>query len=210
MADRTTAKEVKIDLDGFKGGVDRQFSWVVRWIAGLYLVGGAIVGGGFLIRSDLGGVQKEIATNSAEITGLRRDIEGVQKRLDAFGKGITDFDSRLGKIGSAQDDIVSAQREAVTALRRIERRFPELSPVDTLSLDPKDRQIIRDFFKLVPGKSKSAQVNIGETVKDAIPVPDDLATNVPRLRGLLYARDVESGAVVFVNITGRAIGIVEP
>jgi len=67
MAERTTAKEVSIDLAGFKTSVDKQFVLSFKLIFGLYTLLGAIIGGGFLLRGDLADSKAQIAKSGAEL-----------------------------------------------------------------------------------------------------------------------------------------------
>ena len=67
MATSPTAKEVSVDLAGFKASVDQQFKAVdqrldliVKLIFAMFALFPMIVGGGFLLRNDLSEVKTEV------------------------------------------------------------------------------------------------------------------------------------------------------
>jgi hypothetical protein len=222
MAERTTAKEVKIDLDGFKASMERQFSLMFRWIAGLYVLFGGVVATGLL-------VQVEVARNGVEITGLRRDftvlqrdiasvqrdVTAVHERFAGLAKGVSGLESGVARIAGLQEQMLADQRNVSTnmsaALSRIDRRLPEINPLGLLALDANERQTIRSYFGVPKEKSSGLKVSLGEQVSGPVDlVPDELVAKVPKLKGIRYNRDPATGSILFVGYDDRIIGIVEP
>jgi hypothetical protein len=211
MADRPTAKEVSIDLAGFKDSVDRQFSGVDKQIAlltrlvfGLYALLFAVVGGGFLLRSDIGDLKAKVAENAAEITALRRDVGTVQTRLGTIEKGTSD-------LAAGQAQILTLQNQIVSTLALMNDRLPQSQGNQLVALSADEQQAIREFFDVKGTAKGPAKFRIGDTAPDTKPVPDALVAKIPKLRGLAYAFDPGSGSVLIVSLTTmRVVAVIAP
>ena len=208
MADRPTAKEVSIDLAGFKSsvdvqfaGVDKQISLLVKMVVGVYVLLGAIVGGGFLLRSDLGDIKAKVAEEGAEITGLRRDVTALQSRISALDKNTSD-------LAAAQSQMLAIQGQINNSLIQINSKLPPVPATQLLALGPDEEQIIRDFFGMAKGPaSEPPKYRIGDSITGTTTMPDSLVLKLPKLKGFTYAKDPSNGSVLIAD-NGRVVAII--
>jgi hypothetical protein len=210
MADRTTAKEVSIDLAGFKSSVDKQFSLLTKAVFGFYALMVAVIGGGFLLHRDLSDIKAQISKSDEGITGLRRNLTSVQGRMGVLEKNTSDIVTTQKDIAVVQRQILAAQGQIVASLGRIDSRLGSPLAVQPLALSPGEEQSIRDFFGIPKGLAKTPKYGIGDVIQNSAPVPDDLAAKVPRLKGFTYAKDPDNGSVLIVDITGHVVAVVGP
>jgi hypothetical protein len=198
MPDRLTTREVKADVEGVKTSVDRQYTLVL----GMYGLIAAVVGGGFLLRSDIGDIKKELGQSSAEITGLRRDMTTVQARLDAIAKNTSD-------LASGQTQLISLQNQIGALLTQMNNKLPT-QPLVVVALGPMEEQIVRDFFGLSKISKEPSRYTVGDTLPGASPIPEQLYSKVPRLKGLNYAKDPANGSLLVADALNRVVAIISP
>jgi hypothetical protein len=211
MADRPTAKEVSIDLAGFKDSVDRQFAGVDKQIAlllrlvfGLYALLFAVVGGGFLLRSDIGDLKAKLAENAAEIAALRRDLGTAQAHIGTI-------EMSTSGLASGQAQVLSLQNQIVAALALMNEKLSQGQSNQPLVLSTDEQQAIREFFGIKGPVKGPAKYRVGDTAPDTKPMPDALVAKIPLLTGLSYAFDPGSGSVLIVTLpTMRVVAIIAP
>jgi hypothetical protein len=203
MSERTTAKHVSIDLDGFKSSVDKQFAFLFKLVFGVYALIGAVVGGGFLLRTDLGEIKAQGVKSDTEIVGLRRDMTGVQERVKELEK------TTSSQISSLQKEVTERGDKIIASLTEINSKLPTQSPL--LSLSRNEEQLIRDFFGIskVPAKGPS-KYSLGDVVPNTIPMPDSLIAKVPKLKGFAYAKDPNNGSILIVDGRAQVVAVVVP
>lgn len=200
MAERTTAKEVSIDLAGFKSSVDKQISLLTRLVLGIYVLIGAVVGGGFLLRTDLGEIKVEEAKTGEKVDGLRRDVTAVQDRIGKLTSDISD----------SQKQIAAMQTEIVADLAHIDAKLPAPA-ISVLALSPDEEEVIRFFFGLPKGlPSAPSKYKIGDVPFNVKPIPNSLVAKLPRLKGLGYTTDPNNGSILICDAVGRIVAIVAP
>lgn len=203
MPERTTAKEVSIDLAGFKSSVDKQMTLLMRLIFGVYVVIGAVVGGGFLLRSDLGDIKAELAKTAEKVDTLRRDATVMQEHISKLPSDIADSQEQTSAT------LAALRTEIRSDLSRIYSRLPgpEVAPLN-LSVD--ETNTIRFFFGLpaTPNPKISIKYRIGDVPYNVKPIPDNLVEKVPGLAGLGYTKDPDTGSVLICDPMSRIVAIV--
>jgi hypothetical protein len=188
MASRSSSRpivgEVNVDLAGFKSNVEKQFGYQVRWIVGLYVLIGTLIGGGFLLRGDLGRIEGQIAKATAEIEALRRDVTSLQTN------------------STSQRELLSTMRgEIASGLAEINSKLPS-NPAQLLALSADEEQVIRDLLGVPKGPSNMApKYGIGDSIVGALPFPEDLVAKVPKLKGFRCGKD-PNGSVLIPNSRG--------
>jgi hypothetical protein len=222
MATSPTAKEVSVDLAGFKSSVDQQFkhvdtkidaaqraidgqlSLILRAIAALFTLIPMIIGGGFLLRSDLNEVKVELGRTGEKITAL--------------GDRISVLGDDVGRIRTAQkpDPEAVADRAQITfALRRIENKLNGNAPI-TLTEDEKN--LVRSFLKIAGPPKGKGQYKVGDLInpsidlgvfRRAVLVPDDLANKAPVLSGLRLSVDPVNGSALVIAADNHIVAIVD-
>jgi hypothetical protein len=208
MVERRTAREVGVDLDGFKSSVDRQFALTNKMVFGIYAVFIAMVGGGFAIHNELTGLKTEASATTAEIRGVRRDLERFQGRLDKF-------DDRLGQIERWAAQGSTAQGQTAQSLGRMQATLETLRSdyraTIALALSPAEEEAIRIAlgFNIGPAP-QSPKFGIGDGLSGGVVMPDSLVEKVPQLKGLRYARDPNTGSILIVSPSERVVAVVGP
>lgn len=204
MASRPTAGEVSVDLGGFKSSVDKQFSYLVRWIIGLYALIAAIIGGGFLLRADLGRIEGQIARSGAEIEGLRRDVSSLQQEMRSLQKSASDNTASQNRMLSAM------QRQIASGFAEINNKLPAVSSNPLIALSTDEEQTIRTLLGVTAGPAKSAKYGIGDLLSGTVPFPDEVVAKVPKLKGFTYAKDPDNGSVLVADNRGRVVAVISP
>jgi hypothetical protein len=202
MATGPTAREVNLDLAGFKSSVEKQFgavSLLLYWLLG---IGVAILGIGFTLLTQIWANHTETATLGERIAALSKDVNRVEKHLE-------DSDKNSASIADLARQTLAFQGTMNSTLSRIEDKLNSKS--QALNLSDDDERIIRNFFGLDKGPPKyKPKYAIGDVVFDTKAVPDDLVAKLPKLRGLTMSFDPGNGSVLFVGTGNRIVGVVEP
>lgn len=203
MATSPTAKEVSVDLAGFKSSVDQQFKAVdkqldlaVKLIFAMFAIFPIIIGGGFLLRSDLGEVKVELGKIVVQVSALREDMNRNANRAD-----------KSAQISDPQ--ALALQSQMNSALRRIEDKL-NVSPPTPLALSDEEKSLIRLFFNLNKGPSREpAKYSIGDVFTGAMELPTDLVRKLNKLKELRVGLDPSNGSVLLVGADDRIVAIVE-
>ena len=144
MTSSPTAKEVSVDLSGFKSSVDQQFKslkdevdkrldLILKLIFAMFGIFPIIAGGGFLLRNDLGEVKVELGKIGVQISALHEDLSRIEKRID-----------KPVQISDAQ--ILALQTQLNSVLRRIEDKL-NVSASGPLALTDDDKNLIRSILR---------------------------------------------------------------
>jgi hypothetical protein len=199
------------DIGSPQSSVDKQFENVNRQIArsdyyifGLYGLIGAVIGGGFLLRSDLGDIKAQVVKSGAEIEGLRRDMTTVQGRIGAI-------ETNTSQIVSGQNQMVAIQRQMAVNLEQINSKISAAPTPQLLALSPDEEQTIREFFGLNKGQPspEKPKYGFGEIISDAKPLPNDLVTKLPKLKGFKYTFDPSNNSALIVGADDRIVAIIK-
>ena len=188
----------------FKSSVDKQFSYLVRWIIGLYALIAAIIGGGFLLRADLGRIEGQIARSGAEIEGLRRDVSSLQQEMRSLQKSASDNTASQNRMLSAM------QRQIASGFAEINNKLPAVSSNPLIALSTDEEQTIRTLLGVTAGPAKSAKYGIGDLLSGTVPFPDEVVAKVPKLKGSTYAKDPDNGSVLVADNRGRVVAVISP
>ena len=191
-------------MGGFKPSVDKQFSYLVRWIIGLYALIAAIIGGGFLLRADLGRIKGQIARSGAEIEGLRRDVSSLQQEMRSLQKSASDNTASQNRMLSAM------QRQIASGFAEINNKLPAVSSNPLIALSTDEEQTIRTLLGVTAGPAKSAKYGIGDLLSGTVPFPDEVVAKVPKLKGFTYAKDPDNGSVLVADNRGRVVAVISP
>ena len=204
MADRPTAKEVSVDLAGFKDSVDKQIGLLTRLVFGLYALLVAIIGGGFLLRNDIGDLKAKLAESTAEVGALRRDLGALQTHVGAIEKSGSD-------LASGQTQILALQNQVVNTLAQMADRLNPGQSNPLFALSASDQQSIRDYFGIKGPATGTPKYRLGDIVTDTKPVPDALIAKVPGLRGFAFTNDPGSNSLVIVSQpASRVVAVISP
>jgi hypothetical protein len=213
MATSPTAREVSVDLAGFKSSVDQQFTslnaalhratdavdkrldFVIRLVFAMFAIFPIVIGGGFLLRSEIGDVKIELGKIGVQVSGLREDLSRIEKRPD---RALTVSDPQ----------ILALQTQMNSILRRIEERLNN-SSVPPIALAEEEKQVIRAFLGVKPSK-EAAKYSVGDVVSGAKDLPDALVSKLPKLQGLRFLFDPFNGSALLVAADNRIVAIVEP
>jgi hypothetical protein len=214
MAKTPTAKEVSVDLAGFRSSVDQQFislkaalaqaadaiekrlDFFAKLVLAMFAIFPICIAGGFFLRNEIGDVKIELGKIGVQISGLREDLSRIEKRLD-----------RPTQTSDAQ---LAIQTQMNSVLRRIEDRL-NVSPPVPLALTDDEKSLIRAFFKLDKGPSREpSKYAIGDTITGAKEIPDELVNKLNKLQGLRVAFDPSDGSALLVAADNRIVAIVEP
>jgi hypothetical protein len=204
MATSPTAKEVSVDLAGFKSSVDQQFKAVdkqldlaVKLIFAMFAIFPIIIGGGFLLRSDLGEVKVELGKIGVQVSALREDVNRIAKRAE-----------NAAQISDPQ--VLALQTQMNSALRRIEDKL-NVSPSTPLALTDDEKSLIRLYFNLNKGgpSKEPAKYAVGDLFTGAKELPTDLISKLSRLKGLRVGFDPSDGSALLVAADDRIVAIVE-
>ena len=202
MATSPTAKEVSIDLAGFKSNVDQQFNgvdkrleFIARLIFAMFTIFPIVIGGGFLLRSEISDVKIELGRIGVQISGIRDDLSRIEKRADKT-------------VAVSDPQVLALQTQMNSVLRRIEDRLNN-SPVPAITLAEEEKQLIRGILGVKPSK-EPAKYSVGDVVSGAKDLPDDLVRKIPKLQGLKFVFDPNNGSALLVASDNRIVAIVEP
>ena len=123
---------------------------------------------------------------------------------------IAHWEQNLFATRARLSQVEKIEREKITKEARTLNAQPRQIPV-TLSND--DMKAIRAFIKVLPSKPGSQQkIHAGEEISDitAVPVPDSLVNQIPKLRGARFIVD-ENGAIIIIGEgSNRADAVIEP
>ncbi len=123
---------------------------------------------------------------------------------------IARWEQNLSATKTRLDHVERIERERITKEARTVNAAPRRTPV-TLSND--DTKAIRAFIKVLPSKPGSQQkIHVGEEVSDtsAVPMPDSLVNQIPKLRGSRFIVD-DNGAIILIGEgSNHADAIIEP
>jgi hypothetical protein len=198
MVDPKNAREVAIDLAGFKAAVAPQFSWLNQLIYWLGAVMLAMVGGGFALWSQIG--------------DMKGTTGRIEEKVTAIGLRLT----KLEEAGSAATAVLTKLDQASTAatalLNRIDTQIANLSSYSgPLMLSQSDVQVITTSLGIskTPGKEPT-KVRLGDIMpSDALKeFPNSLVAKLPKLKGTKYT--VDSGSVIIADSENRVIAVVTP
>jgi hypothetical protein len=176
--------------------VDKQLDLVLKLIFAMFAIFPIIIGGGFLLRSDLGEVKVELGKIGVQVSALREDMNRIAKRAE-----------NPAQISDPQ--VLALQTQMNSALRRIEDKL-NFSPSTPLALSDDEKSLIRLFFNLNKGPSKEpARYSVGDVFAGAKELPADLVYKLSRLKGLRVGFDPSNGSALLVAADDRIVAIVE-
>jgi hypothetical protein len=123
---------------------------------------------------------------------------------------IARWEQNLATTKNRLDHVERIERERITKEARTVNAAPRHIPV-TLNND--DTKAIRAFIKVLPSKPGTQQkIHVGEEISDisAVPVPDSLVNQIPKLRGSRFIVD-DNGAIILIGEgSNHADAIIEP
>lgn len=80
-----------------------------------------------------------------------------------------------------------------------------------LALSEDDIKIIRQYIRVLAPKSPGeARIHVGDEVSHAVPVPDALVEQMPKLRGAKFSIDQNGAIVILGNGSRRADAVISP
>jgi hypothetical protein len=215
MANTPTAKEVSIDLAGFKSSVDQQFTslkgalaqaeiaidkrldFVAKLVFAMFAIFPISIAGGFFLRNEISDVKIELGKIGVQISGLREDLSRIEKRGDKPPVSVSD------------PQIIALQTQMNFVLHRIEDRLNNSSVPPAIALTEDEKQLIRNYLGVKPSK-EAAKYSVGDVVSGAIDLPDALVSKLPKLQGLRYLKDPNNGSALLVARDNRIVAIIEP
>src|SRR5258708_3799083 len=98
----TTAKEVSVDLTGFKDSVEKQFAHLSKLVFFLYPILIGIIGGGFLLHKELGDIKASSAQTGEKVESLKNELVAAKERLRAI-------ETSTSEVAAAHRQVVAAQ-----------------------------------------------------------------------------------------------------
>jgi septal ring factor EnvC (AmiA/AmiB activator) len=178
-------------FDALTTNVDQRFTVTRRMLYFLAFIILSGIIGGFAI-------YKEVGALNAELAALKNDIKTTSEQL-----------YRLPQISTAQT-------QAQTSLARIEERLaaavvrpqPE-APIEQLALGDNERALLRKVLAATSKITGDPPVaRVGEIVPASLALqalPEELLTQVPKLRGTRYAVDDKSGLILIAAGAGNKV-----
>jgi len=95
-----------------------------------------------------------------------------------------------------------------------EAKIPEVAPRHRpITLAEDDRKSIRAFIKVLPSEpGAQPQIHVGDEISDdiAVPVPESLISQIPKLRGAKFFVDQNGAIIVIGEGSKRADAVVDP
>jgi hypothetical protein len=130
-------------------------------------------------------------------------IRDMKVELAHWEQSLSATEARVSRV-----EKIAQQR--ITRESGIPNAQPKHIPI-TLGND--DMKVIRAFIKVLPSKPGAEQkIHVGEEISDtkAVPVPESLVNQIPKLRGARFLVD-ENGAIIIIGEgSNRADAVIEP
>jgi hypothetical protein len=193
MTEPKTHREANIAREGLEArvGLLQKLQW---WVLGLLV---AVVLGAIGINVQIGDLKSDVAV-------VKTNVVNINDRLARIEKTIDDIRSDGGQILSRISRLEPPPRQPA---------LPAPAPdpiVAGFYLTDGEAKRLRELLRAPPKTAAAPTYGLWEKLPDSDvrPLPDDVTSNLVKLKGLRYALDPNNNAIALVEPSGSVVAII--